>query len=81
LKAVRNEQVTQKARHRSTIAHPAKPRENNNVKIAILDDYQQVAMQSADWSSLPAGTEVKSFAENIADQDELVRWCGFLGNP
>jgi phosphoglycerate dehydrogenase-like enzyme len=43
------------------------------VKIAILDDYQQVAMQSADWKSLPAGTEVKSFAENIADKDELVR--------
>ena len=30
-------------------------------------------MQSADWKSLPAGTEVKSFAEHIADQDELVR--------
>jgi phosphoglycerate dehydrogenase-like enzyme len=43
------------------------------VKIAILDDYQQIAMQSADWKSLPAGTEVKSFAMHIADQDELVR--------
>jgi phosphoglycerate dehydrogenase-like enzyme len=43
------------------------------VKIAILDDYQQVAMQSADWGSLPAGTEVLAFAENIADPDELVR--------
>lgn len=43
------------------------------MKIAILDDYQQVAKQSADWSSLPAGTEVDSFAENIADQHELVR--------
>ena len=28
------------------------------MKIAILDDYQQIAMQSADWKSLPAGTEV-----------------------
>lgn len=43
------------------------------MKIAILDDYQQVAVQSADWSSLPSGTEVNSFAENIADPDELVR--------
>ena len=43
------------------------------MKIAILDDYQQIAMQSADWKSLPAGAEVKSFAEHIADQDELVR--------
>jgi phosphoglycerate dehydrogenase-like enzyme len=43
------------------------------VKIAILDDYQQVAMKSADWSSLASGTEVDSFAENIADADALVR--------
>jgi phosphoglycerate dehydrogenase-like enzyme len=43
------------------------------VKIAILDDYQQVAKQLADWGSLPAGTEVDSFAQNIADADELVR--------
>jgi phosphoglycerate dehydrogenase-like enzyme len=43
------------------------------VKIAILDDYQQVATQLADWNSLPSGTEVNSFAENIADPDELVR--------
>jgi len=48
-------------------------KEDNNVKIAILDDYQQVAVQSADWSSLPSGTEVNSFAETIADQGELVR--------
>ena len=43
------------------------------MKIAILDDYQQIAVQSADWSSLPAGTEVKSFTDTIADQGELVR--------
>ena len=48
-------------------------KEDNNVKIAILDDYQQVAVQSADWNSLPSGTEVNSFAETIADQGELVR--------
>ena len=43
------------------------------MKIAILDDYQQVAMQLAEWDSLPAGTEVHSFAENIAELDELVQ--------
>ena len=43
------------------------------MKIAILDDYQQIAMQSADWGSLPSGTEVNSFAEHIADQAELLR--------
>jgi phosphoglycerate dehydrogenase-like enzyme len=43
------------------------------MKIAILDDYQQVALQSADWSALPAATEFNAFAEHIADHDELVR--------
>ena len=43
------------------------------MKIAILDDYQQVAKQLADWGSLPADSEVDSFAENIADTNELVR--------
>lgn len=43
------------------------------MKIAILDDYQQVAKRLADWGSLPADTEVDSFAENIADTNELVR--------
>ncbi len=43
------------------------------MKIAILDDYQQIAMQSADWSSLPQGTDVKSFSQHIADQTELVQ--------
>ena len=43
------------------------------MKIAILDDYQQIAMQSADWNSLPQGTEIKSFSQNIADQAELVK--------
>ena len=52
---------------------PGQLRESNKVKIAILDDYQQVGKQSADWGSLPAGTEVHSFAENIADPAELAR--------
>ncbi len=43
------------------------------MKIAILDDYQQVALQSVDWGLLPADAEVKSFAENIADPDALVQ--------
>lgn len=43
------------------------------MKIAILDDYQQIAMRSADWNSLPAGTEVKSFADTLAERDPLVQ--------
>lgn len=42
------------------------------MKVAILDDYQQVAMKSADWRSLD-GAQVDSFSEHIADRTELVR--------
>ena len=43
------------------------------MKIAILDDYQQVAKTSANWGSLPHGTQVDSFSDTIADADALVR--------
>jgi phosphoglycerate dehydrogenase-like enzyme len=43
------------------------------VKIAILDDYQQIATQSADWRSIPGLSEVRSFPRNIGDRDELVK--------
>jgi len=43
------------------------------MKIAILDDYQQVALGLADWKSLPSGTEVRSFATPARDEDELVQ--------
>lgn len=40
------------------------------MKIAILDDYQNVALEFADWKSLDADIEV--FTSHIADPDELV---------
>ncbi len=43
------------------------------MKIAILDDYQQIAMQSADWASLPKDTEVKSFSQHTADQAAVIK--------
>jgi phosphoglycerate dehydrogenase-like enzyme len=43
------------------------------MKIAILDDYQQIAKSSAEWDTLPAGTEVQSFADTLADEGELAR--------
>ena len=43
------------------------------MKIAILDDYQQIATQSADWKSIPDVSELRSFPQNIADREELVR--------
>jgi phosphoglycerate dehydrogenase-like enzyme len=41
------------------------------MRIAILDDYQYVALDFADWDSLDA--EVQVFHEPFADEDALVR--------
>ena len=40
--------------------------------VAILDDYQAVAQQMADWSQLPPGINVQFFHDHIADEDALV---------
>ena len=40
--------------------------------VAILDDYQAVAQQMADWSQLPPGINVQFFHDHIADEDSLV---------
>lgn len=41
-------------------------------RVALLDDYQNVALHMADWSSLPADVEVKAFQNHLADEDSLV---------
>jgi phosphoglycerate dehydrogenase-like enzyme len=43
------------------------------MKIALLDDYQGIAKGSADWASLPAGTQVDSFADTLAEPDALAK--------
>jgi phosphoglycerate dehydrogenase-like enzyme len=40
------------------------------VKIAVLDDWQDVARTSADWSALEARAEVAFFGDPFASQDE-----------
>ncbi|AWS44211.1 D-2-hydroxyacid dehydrogenase family protein [Streptosporangium sp. 'caverna'] len=46
------------------------------MKVAILDDYQNVALSFADWDSLDA--EIEVFTEPFADADEVVkRLAGF----
>ena len=42
------------------------------MKIAILDDYQNVAKDMADWSQAPSGAEVVYFNDHLTDQDALV---------
>ena len=40
-------------------------------KIAILDDYQDVALSSAPWERLPAGIAVERFADHLDDVGAL----------
>ena len=41
-------------------------------KIAVLDDYQNVALESADWSVLRERADIAVFQNHLADPDALV---------
>src|ERR1700720_1553711 len=41
-------------------------------KIAILDDYQKVALESADWSVLRDRAEIAVFQDHLADPDAVI---------
>src|ERR1700693_177900 len=42
------------------------------MKIAILDDYQNVALKMADWSALTRRAEITVFNDHVADPSALV---------
>jgi phosphoglycerate dehydrogenase-like enzyme len=42
-------------------------------RVALLDDYQDVALSMADWKSLPAGTEVAVFKDHLSDESAVAR--------
>src|SRR3954469_18211056 len=42
------------------------------VRVVVLDDYQQVALQSGPWERLSGACAVETIAEHIADTDALV---------
>ncbi len=42
------------------------------VKIAVLDDYQGVALEMADWSRLRDRAEITVFRDNISDSQALI---------
>jgi len=42
-------------------------------RVAVLDDYQQVALRMADWSTLPGAPEVTSYSEHVEDVEQLAR--------
>jgi phosphoglycerate dehydrogenase-like enzyme len=42
------------------------------VRIVVLDDYQQVALEAGPWDRLPARCAVTTLTEHVADTDALV---------
>jgi phosphoglycerate dehydrogenase-like enzyme len=42
-------------------------------RVAILDDYQDVAKGLADWKTLPAGTEVVAFRDHLHELDAVAK--------
>ena len=42
------------------------------MQVAILDDYQNVALSMADWSDVAARAEIIVFTDHLADQDAVV---------
>lgn len=45
----------------------------NNLRVAILDDYQDIALTLVDWSRLGADVEVVSFPAHIGNVDDAAR--------
>ena len=46
--------------------------ESSPKKIAILDDYQNVALKMADWSALAARADITVFDDHLADPEAVV---------
>ncbi len=42
-------------------------------RVAVLDDYQSVALDMADWDSLPADVSVDAFSDHLSDEDDVAR--------
>ncbi|MFC2002303.1 D-2-hydroxyacid dehydrogenase family protein [Chloroflexota bacterium] len=41
------------------------------MRVAVLDDYQGVALKMADWRVLPADTQISVFSDHLASDDEV----------
>ena len=42
-------------------------------RVAVLDDYQEVALSSADWSAVAGRAEITVFTDHLADSGDLAR--------
>jgi lactate dehydrogenase-like 2-hydroxyacid dehydrogenase len=52
--------------------HGSMPMPMKKYKIAVLDDYQNVALKSADWSLLGDRADITVFQDHLADPDALI---------
>ena len=56
------------------------------MRVAILDDYQNVALSMADWSEVAAATDITVFTDHLADQTpswsgwRRSTWCASCGS-
>ena len=52
------------------------------MRVAVLDDYQHVAMTSADWTQLPGDVTVTCFTDHLPDPTALgERLAGAAEHP
>lgn len=45
---------------------------DSKLKIAILDDYQNIALAMADWSAITQNADITVFNDHINDQEDLI---------
>jgi phosphoglycerate dehydrogenase-like enzyme len=45
---------------------------NSSLKVAVLDDYQQVAFKFADWSAITSKADVEVFHDHLADEKAVI---------
>jgi phosphoglycerate dehydrogenase-like enzyme len=48
------------------------PSSYNPVRIAVLDDYQRVALKYADWSVLQGRATIDVFSDTLLDEQAIV---------
>jgi len=46
--------------------------DNTSLRVAILDDYQQVALTMADWSRLPSHLQIEVFSQHMSTHSEIL---------
>jgi lactate dehydrogenase-like 2-hydroxyacid dehydrogenase len=44
-----------------------------SVRVAVLDDYQDVALKMTDWSVLPSDVQVQVFRDHLADPQDVAQ--------